>query len=58
MNDVIDKNAEAFLKEREAIEQFRKNNYPKPALTADIAAFDHEQIIADAVRCLQEKRKI
>ena len=21
-------------------------------------AFDHEQIIADAVRCLQEKRKI
>ncbi len=36
MEDRIDKNG---LTEKEAIEQFRKKNYPKPSLTADIAVF-------------------
>ena len=34
--ETVDKNG---LTEKEAIEFFRKKNYPKPALTADIAVF-------------------
>lgn len=36
MNELLDKNG---LTEAEAIERYRKKNYPKPALTADIAVF-------------------
>ena len=51
MTDKLDKNG---LTEAEAIERFRSMNYPKPALTADIAVFADE---ADgAVRLLLIKR--
>jgi len=40
MKDAIDKNG---LTEKEAIEQYRKKNYPKPALTADIAVFAEQE---------------
>ncbi|MCR4751687.1 MAG: NUDIX hydrolase [Eubacterium sp.] len=36
MNEAVDKNG---LTEKEAIEEYRKRNYPKPALTADVAVF-------------------
>lgn len=48
--EMLDQNG---LTEKEAIEQHRKQNYPKPALTADIAVFTKQ---GDVLRLLMIRR--